>query len=98
MGALTEKQLIVADAKKVLETKFKKHVYKKGYWCLRFHHRIGYFEYWPTTGKIIYARGERRLSRGSETRWRESSHVEHAMDTINIFCDWVELHRNKEQG
>lgn len=81
----------ITSAFKLLSLKYKRKVYRMDDWCLRFSYRGSYFDYWPTTGRWIYSRGERRRSCMSNTRYHIAEDVKSLMAALDEFCDWLIL-------
>ena len=93
-----EQKRTIAKAKKELETKHKKKVKQLGAWCLRFHHKKSYFDYWPTTGKWVFAKGERGISYGAGNRYNKASSVEILMKAVTSMAEFAEKSRKETRA
>lgn len=93
-----EQKRTIAKAKKELETKHKKKVKCLGAWCLRFHHKKSYFDYWPTTGKWVFAKGERGIRYGAGNRYNKASSVEILMKAVTSMALFAERSRNETRA
>ena len=93
-----EQKRTIAKAKKELETKHKKKVKQLGAWCLRFHHKKSYFDYWPTTGKWVFAKGTRSYRHGAGNRYNKASSVEILMKAVTSMAEFAETSREKARA
>ena len=79
----------ISAAKRKLTKKYEKNVTLIGNWCLRFNHRVGSFDYWPTTGRWIATRGERGRKFSKNSRYMVSTDVDNLITQLNDRADWV---------
>ena len=93
-----EQKRTIAKAKKELETKHKKKVKQLDKWCLRFHHKKSYFDYWPTTGKWVFAKGVRGIRCGAGNRYNKASSVEILMKAVNSLALFAEKSREETRA